>query len=87
MVLRELLPRPNALQGGTESLIVNVYTEPAHRHRGLARRLMRIMLDWCAQRGVPQVVLHASDGGRPLYQSLGFVPTSEMRWQTRRQDS
>jgi hypothetical protein len=26
------------------------------------------------------VALHASDAGRPLYQSLGFVPTNEMRW-------
>jgi GNAT superfamily N-acetyltransferase len=81
MVLRKLLPRPRALQGGTESLIVNFYTEPEHRHRGLARQLMQTMLDWCRQHGVANVVLHASDEGRPLYQSLGFVPTNEMRLQ------
>jgi len=81
MVLRELLPRPGALRGGIEGLIVNVYTEPEHRHRGLARRLMQTMLGWCAQHGVASVVLHASDEGRRLYQSLGFAPTNEMRLQ------
>ena len=81
MVLRKLLPRPNALQGGTESLIVNVYTEPEHRRRGLAERVMQTMLDWCRQHQVANVVLHASDEGRPLYQNLGFVQTNEMRWQ------
>ncbi len=86
MILRKLLPRPQALQGGTESLIVNIYTEPEHRHRGLARLLMQTMLDWCREHQVANVVLHASDEGRPLYQTLGFVQTNEMRWQPRRQD-
>lgn len=81
MILRNLLPRPHALQGGREALIVNVYTEPEHRQRGLARRLMQTMLDWCKQHQIANVVLHASDEGRPLYQSLGFVSTNEMCWQ------
>ena len=52
-----------------------------HRQRGLARRLMQTMLDWCKQHQIANVVLHASDEGRPLYQSLGFVSTNEMCWQ------
>ncbi|MGO9012092.1 MAG: GNAT family N-acetyltransferase [Bryobacteraceae bacterium] len=28
--------------------ILNVYTEPAHRRRGMADALMQIALDWCA---------------------------------------
>lgn len=81
IILKTLLPRPNALQGGTEGLIVNVYTEPEHRRQGLARWLMQTMLDWCGQNKIANVVLHASNEGRPLYESLGFVPTNEMRWQ------
>jgi hypothetical protein len=34
---------------------------------------------WLAQ-GYDRVLLHASDAGRPLYESLGFVPTNEMRY-------
>ena len=64
-------------------MIVNVYTEPAYRRRGLARRLMVAMLDWLRQEGYGTVSLHASDYGRPLYESLGFQATNEMRMQLR----
>ncbi len=60
-------------------MIVNVYTEPAYRRRGLARRLMVAMLDWLRQEGYGTVSLHASDFGRSLYESLGFQATNEMR--------
>ena len=62
-------------------MIVNVYTELAYRRRGLARRLMVAMLDWLRQQGYGTVSLHASDYGRPLYESLGFQATNEMRMQ------
>ncbi len=60
-------------------LIVNMYTEPAYRRNGLARQLMRIMIDWCRAQGFGSIMLHASADGRPLYESLGFVQTNEMR--------
>jgi GNAT superfamily N-acetyltransferase len=62
-------------------MIVNVYTEPGYRRRGLARRLMVAMLDWLREQGYGTVSLHASDFGRSLYESLGFKPTNEMRLQ------
>jgi hypothetical protein len=40
---------------------------------------MHTMIEWCRKQGLVHVTLHASDKGRPLYQSLGFVPTNEMR--------
>lgn len=58
--------------------IVNVYTEAEHRRRGLARLVMETILAWCRDEGYRTVVLHASDDGRALYQSLGFTPTNEM---------
>lgn len=59
--------------------IVNMYTESAYRRKGLARKLMETMIDWCRREGFGSVVLHASDFGRPLYEQLGFTPTNEMR--------
>jgi hypothetical protein len=29
---------------------------------------------------IVRLVLHASDEGRPLYESMGFEPTNEMRY-------
>jgi GNAT superfamily N-acetyltransferase len=60
-------------------IIVNMYTEPAFRRQGIARTLVRIMIDWCRNEGFGSVVLHASNDGRPLYEQLGFRPTNEMR--------
>lgn len=58
--------------------ILNVYTYPAHRRRGVARMLIKAILDYCAKRFIT-VTLHASDDGRALYESFGFTPTREMR--------
>lgn len=60
-------------------MIVNVYTEPAYRRRGIARRLMRTMVEWCRAQGFGSIMLHGSGKGRPLYVELGFVQTNEMR--------
>jgi GNAT superfamily N-acetyltransferase len=65
--------------GARRGNILNVYTEGAHRRRGLARRLMEVALDWCRSNGISAVILHASNDGRALYEKLGFKPTNEMR--------
>ena len=60
-------------------MILNMFTESEYRRRGLARRIMQAMLDWCKKEGYKSVSLHASQYGRPLYESMGFQPTNEMR--------
>jgi GNAT superfamily N-acetyltransferase len=79
VLVRELAPVPGCYRAGRWGHIMNVYTEPAHRRRGLARWLMRTMLDWCASHAIDRVTLAASDEGRPLYESLGFTPANEMK--------
>jgi hypothetical protein len=37
-------------------------------------------MDWTKAHGCDRVLLHASDMGRPLYASLGFEDSNEMRW-------
>ena len=59
--------------------ILNMYVEPEFRRRGIAKSLMEAMLAWCRSEGFKNVSLHASDEGKPLYESLGFLPTNEMR--------
>ncbi|HEX5083214.1 MAG TPA: GNAT family N-acetyltransferase [Blastocatellia bacterium] len=81
IIISQLLPRPGAIEGGAQALICNVYCEPEHRRRGLARALMTAMLEWLRHERMAKIVLHASHDGRPLYESLGFVQTNEMRWQ------
>ena len=59
--------------------ILNVYTRPDCRRIGLARRLMDTALAWCRANKVQAVILHSSEEGRHLYESMGFAPTNEMR--------
>jgi GNAT superfamily N-acetyltransferase len=59
--------------------IYNVYTNPEHRRQGLGRSLVQTALDWSAAKGIRRVSLHASEFGKPLYESMGFAPTNEMR--------
>jgi GNAT superfamily N-acetyltransferase len=63
--------------------ILNVYTEPDYRRRGIARQLMQTIIAWCKQEGLARVTLHASEDGRHLYDSLGFEPSNEMRLKLR----
>jgi GNAT superfamily N-acetyltransferase len=82
--LRRLFPRPDETGKrvliGREGIVLNVYVERDFRRRGLARRLMEVLLDWVRGSDVVSLVLHASDDGRRLYESMGFVPTTEMRY-------
>jgi GNAT superfamily N-acetyltransferase len=63
--------------------ILNVYVYPRFRRQGIARRLMQTMVDWCREQQFAVVYLHASDEGRPLYEKMGFEPTTEMRLKLR----
>ena len=59
--------------------ILNMYTEPEYRGRGLAKAIIETSIAWCREQGFAWVSLHASEAGRHLYEKLGFKPTSEMR--------
>ncbi|OGO09109.1 MAG: hypothetical protein A3K46_04005 [Chloroflexi bacterium RBG_13_60_9] len=61
------------------AFLLNVFTESGYRRQGVARSLVRTIVDWCRGQGFQSVFLHASEAGRPLYQSMGFHPTSELR--------
>jgi GNAT superfamily N-acetyltransferase len=85
--LRQVLPHPVELgsgrvtvAAGRHGIVLNIYTEPNWRRRGLAELLMRHILEWARAERLDRLVLHASDEGRRLYQRLGFVPTNEMRY-------
>jgi GNAT superfamily N-acetyltransferase len=66
-------PRPQ------RAWVVNMFTEPEYPRRGLARRLVQAMIDWSRAEGMRYLYLHASDAGRPLYESMGFIANNEMR--------
>jgi GNAT superfamily N-acetyltransferase len=87
VTLRKVAPHPQQsadgsfdIVSGRQAIIQNVYTEPAWRRRGLGTLLMKEIIAWSQKTGIESLVLHASEEGRPLYEKLGFVNTTEMRF-------
>lgn len=58
--------------------VSSVYTDPAWRRCGIARRLMEQLIDRARAMGVTRLVLWASDMGRPLYLDQGFEPSGAL---------
>jgi len=82
--LRELGPVPGSPYLGRWGYIMNVYTEPEHRRHGLARSLMKLILDWTVAEKLDRVTLTASDFGKPLYEALGLTAINEMKFEIAR---
>jgi hypothetical protein len=41
---------------------------------------METILEWSAKNHLDQITLTASEEGRPLYQSLGFISAKDMKF-------
>lgn len=81
LIVRPMIPRP-APDGSIElreGTVVNVYTAPAWRRKGLGALVVKHVMEYARYHQINRLSLHASDDGRPLYETLGFAPTNEMR--------
>jgi GNAT superfamily N-acetyltransferase len=69
-----ILPWPPGprYMGRSLAFVYNVYTEAAHRRRGLARLVMETIHTWCRDNGIASIALNASQDGLPLYEALGY---------------
>lgn len=57
---------------GEKGYIMNMYTAPEYRRRGIAAHTLRLLCSHARRRGVTSLSLEATDAGRPLYLSCGF---------------
>jgi GNAT superfamily N-acetyltransferase len=71
-------PHPFHPADGRRGYVLNVFVEPAQRRRGLARSLLVAAEAEFARRGLSYAVLHPTEAGRALYESLGWESTAEM---------
>lgn len=68
---------------GKKAYIMNMYTDPAYRRRGIAYKMLDVLMKEAADRGILQVTLEATQAGKPLYLKYGFVPMQdEMEWKS-----
>lgn len=60
-------------QTGKKAYIMNMYTNPAYRRKGIAYHTLEILVADAKNKGIDAISLEATEMGRPLYEEFGFV--------------
>lgn len=68
-----LHPPSYAVPNGKTACLLNMYTIPTARGRGVAGSILNALVEKARQLQCHKVFLNASDMGKPLYQKFGFV--------------
>lgn len=64
---------------GRKAYIMNMYTKPDYRRMGIATKTLDLLIQDAKKRGITSISLEATDIGRKLYESYGFISmVSEM---------
>jgi GNAT superfamily N-acetyltransferase len=58
---------------GQKAYIMNMYTRPEYRKRGIASKTLEVLVEDALKRGIRAISLEATDMGRPVYEKYGFV--------------
>ena len=62
---------------GKKAYIMNIYTEPAYRRRGIAYKILDLLVSDVRSKGITSISLEATEAGRPLYEKYGFVKVDD----------
>ena len=62
---------------GKRAHLMNVYTRPGFRGKGVASRLVRMLIDEARARQVTEISLDTTGPGRNVYTTLGFQDSEE----------
>ena len=57
---------------GHKAYIMNMYTDPAYRRKGIATKTLDLLIAEAKSKGVTAISLEATEMGRPLYEKYGF---------------
>ncbi len=58
---------------GRKAYIMNMYTHPDYRRKGIAYKTLDILIGETKSKGIFSISLEATDMGRPLYEKYGFI--------------
>ncbi len=58
---------------GRKAYIMNMYTSPEYRRKGIAYHTLDLLVKEAQEQGVSHISLEATEAGRPLYEKYGFV--------------
>ncbi|SHI11281.1 Acetyltransferase (GNAT) domain-containing protein [Sporobacter termitidis DSM 10068] len=61
---------------GKTGEILNVYTRPPYREKGLATAALKLLIEKAKEEGLSFIALSATAAGKPVYERLGFTENS-----------
>lgn len=62
---------------GRKAYIMNMYTAPEYRRKGIAFQTLDLLVKEAKQQGIAAISLEATQMGRPLYEKYGFVKMND----------
>ncbi len=62
---------------GKKAYIMNMYTKPQYRRKGIAYKTLDKLVKDTKSKGVTAISLEATDVGRPLYEKYGFIKMND----------
>lgn len=62
---------------GKKAYIMNIYTNPKYRRRGIAFHTLDLLVADARKKGIIAISLEATDMGRPLYEKYGFIKMND----------
>jgi GNAT superfamily N-acetyltransferase len=77
MVIWQRPPRYGGLESGKAGYILNLYTLPEARRKGICTRMLTELIKEAKSLGVKYLHLHASEDGEPIYKKAGFIEPEE----------
>jgi len=57
---------------GKEAYVMNMYTKPQFRKKGIGNQLLDIIIDEIMKKGIKKIRLHTTEVGKPIYLKKGF---------------
>ncbi|MGN1397631.1 MAG: GNAT family N-acetyltransferase [Streptococcus gallolyticus] len=57
---------------GKKAYIMNMYVAPEHRRKGIATKLLDLLIADSKERGIDHITLETTQMGRKLYENYGF---------------
>lgn len=72
------IPPNNSVPTGRQAYVLNMYTTPAVRRRGICAALLEKMIEEARALGLSRVHLHATREGEGIYRRRGFVEPGDV---------
>jgi GNAT superfamily N-acetyltransferase len=72
------IPPNNSVKNGKQGYILNMYTLPEARGRGVCTALIEKLIVEAKAFGLSRLHLHASKMGEPIYRKRGFIEPSDV---------